>query len=65
MVNTSTIVTHTLRLLQIVPHLEFPCEPGPNEIIPSDHCPLVRVFKFKDELTVDQAKEASVTFVWF
>ena len=51
--------------LQIVPHREFPFEPAPNEVVPSDHCPLVRVFKFKDELTVDEAKEASVTFVWF
>jgi hypothetical protein len=51
------VVDALTRALQIVPHREFPFEAAPNEVVPSDHCPLVRVFKFHDSLTRVEAEK--------
>jgi hypothetical protein len=54
-VSKSSFVVSQFKHFQIVPHQSWTCKPAPNEEIPSDHCPLLRVFQFKN--TVHFANE--------
>lgn len=59
-------ISHSSR--QIVPHLEPGwSEPAPNEVLPSDHCPLVRVFEFHtvNPKTASEVRAMSIFFLKF